>query len=210
MHGLKRLHCASHLWRKRRNESWRGHERSTTRAQRRSALLRRKRASGGVGGGTSARRRVRRMCSTAAEAGERGGWRGHERRECEGGARSTAAEKGSLSERKERRLLLRRERARSAKEVLYCGGRKRAASECGGRALLRRAASLGDCRGETPRTPPAAGEVAHVLGRTCARPHMSSAAHALRSAAHALGRTCARPHMCARPHWCRREWGGSI
>jgi hypothetical protein len=45
--------------------------------------------------------------------------------------------------------------------------------------------------------PPAAGEVAHVLGRTCARPHMCSAAHV-------LGRTCARPHMCscARPHLC--------
>jgi hypothetical protein len=44
------------------------------------------------------------------------------------------------------------------------------------------------CGGETPQTPPAAGEVAHVLG-PCARPHLCSA--------HVLGRTCARLHMCS-------------
>jgi hypothetical protein len=44
------------------------------------------------------------------------------------------------------------------------------------------------CRGETPRTPPAAGEVAHVRGRTCAS-------------------EVADPHMCevADPHVCERS-----
>jgi hypothetical protein len=47
------------------------------------------------------------------------------------------------------------------------------------------AGKRGGCRGETPRTPPAAGEVARALGRTS---HM-------RSVAHALGRACARSHV---------------
>jgi hypothetical protein len=76
--------------------------------------------------------------------------------------------------------------------------RRRQASE-GKRAqrrivLLRRkrAASLGGCRGETPRTPllPARSHMcspAHVLARSCARPLMCSPAHA-------LARTRARPH----------------
>jgi hypothetical protein len=39
--------------------------------------------------------------------------------------------------------------------------------------LLRRkrATLLGGCRGETPRTPPTAGEVAHALGCTRVRPN---------------------------------------
>jgi G3E family GTPase len=45
--------------------------------------------------------------------------------------------------------------------------------------LRQKRVYVGGCRGETPRTPPAAGEVARALGRTCARPHTRSVARAL-------------------------------
>jgi hypothetical protein len=60
------------------------------------------------------------------------------------------------------------------------------------------------CQGDTPRTPPAAGEVAHAISCACACPHMCLHAHTLartcarlhvRSLAHALARTCSRPHV---------------
>jgi hypothetical protein len=67
----------------------------------------------------------------------------------------------------------------------------------GGRLWAKRAASLGGCRGETPRTPPTAGEVAHVM---CPAAHvlrsaahvMCPAAHVLRSAAHVM---CPAAHV---------------
>jgi hypothetical protein len=43
--------------------------------------------------------------------------------------------------------------------------------------LLLFCGTISGCRG-APQTPPAAGSAAHVLGRTCARPHICSAAHA--------------------------------
>jgi hypothetical protein len=55
--------------------------------------------------------------------------------------------------------------------------------------VMKRAASLGGCRGETPLTPPCSRRI-----REPVPPHPSCA--------HALGRTCTRPH------WCRRYWGG--
>jgi hypothetical protein len=76
------------------------------------------------------------------------------------------------SEHEKRPSAARRERSERTKKVPVCGG--------------------SGSSGGAPRTPPAAGEVAcsasHMLGRTCARPHMCSAARAPH-AAHMLGRT---------------------
>jgi hypothetical protein len=75
--------------------------------------------------------------------------------------------------------------------VSVCGGSGLRAQRRRVHLRRKRAASLGGCRGGTPRTPPAAGDVAHALGRamrsaarSCARPHMRLAA-----------RTCVRPHV---------------
>jgi hypothetical protein len=76
--------------------------------------------------------------------------------------------------------------------VSVCGGSGLRAQRRRVHLRRKRAASLGGCRGGTPRTPPAAGDVAHALGRhALGRSLMRSAAHALgrsdmRSAARAL------------------------
>jgi hypothetical protein len=104
---------------------------------------------------------------SAAEVGERGGWRGHERSEriegvpfCDGSGL-----------RKEGASFLQWKQARSTEEcpsATEAGCAKKARPFCSGNRLAqrrsvllrrKRAAPLGGCRGETPRTPPAAGEV---------------------------------------------------
>jgi hypothetical protein len=85
-------------------------------------------------------------CPSNTEAGKREDWRGHERRSATKECPS-AAEADSLSERSQ------------------------GVSFCGGSGLFR----SGVCRGETPRTPPAAGEVALVPARFMWRAPQSSA-----------------------------------
>jgi ankyrin repeat protein len=156
------------------------------RARRRHVLLRRKQTRSAS---------ARKECPPA-EAG----CGASERSEHEEGIPS-AAETDSLSERKEGVSFcdgsgLRSERPSERSEheevISFCGGNRLAQRAQRRRVLLRRkrAASLGGCRGETPRTPPAAGKIAHALNRTCAQSHM-------RSIAHALNRACARSHAHA-------------
>jgi hypothetical protein len=83
-----------------------------------------RRAEAGYGGGTPRVKRVRRRCFSAAKVGKRGGWRGHERSECDGGAllrRKRASEGigGATSES-------------SAIEMLFCGGSGQARRASGG------------------------------------------------------------------------------
>jgi hypothetical protein len=96
---------------------------------------------------------------------------------------------GGSKLRRERAKRNRQKQTRSAsatKMLSFCGGRKR--------AVL-----LGGCRGETPRTPPAAGGVAHALGCTRARLHTRSlGCTRARSAAHALARLHTRSLGCTR------------
>jgi hypothetical protein len=92
----------------------------------------------------------------------------------------------------------------SAKKVFLCG-----------RSVHARELSGGDppnsphCRRGRTCARPHMFSAAHVLGRTCAQPHMCWAAHVLGrtcaglhmcSAAHVLGRTCAGPLMCSAAH----------
>jgi hypothetical protein len=128
-----------------------------------------------------AQKRARRNRLFAAEAGNVGGWSGtHKRSECEGGA------------------LLRRKRASEG----VVGGRPPEPPPRPARLPMllaqRRACKtvygrVGGFR-EDHQTPPAAGDVALVLGRTCARPHKCSLAQV-------LARTSARSHksMCTCP-----------
>jgi hypothetical protein len=62
--------------------------------------------------------------------------------------------------------------ARPRRKLPVCGGRRRCCS------FAAEAGRTPGCRGETPRTPPAAGEV-HVLGRTCAHPPNGRRRHLL-------------------------------
>jgi hypothetical protein len=155
-----------------------GRERGWGGGRRRSVLLRRKRASEGVGGGAS----------EAAEAGFARGSEGAQARRAHSKACPSAAEVGFGGGASE---------ARTLEGVPFGGGSGRARGSEGAQARrahskacpsAAEAGQISGCRGETPRTPPAAGEVAHALGRTCAGPirtHMRWAdPHA-----HALGRT---------------------
>jgi hypothetical protein len=97
-----------------------------------------------------------------------GGGQAGERR-CPSAAGGGSGQKLGLEGVRAKRV--RRKCSSAAEAGKTWGWRGHARSECEGSAPLRRkrAASLGGCRGETPRTPPAAGEVppvAHVLGRT--------------------------------------------
>jgi hypothetical protein len=151
------------------------------------------RAGGGDRGGGGSGVYVKRAAERAR--GRRA--RGRRARGRRARGRRARGRRALLLQKRTRSALLRRKRAAeraseaSAKKVLFCGGSRlaqRAQRRC---VLLRRkrAALLGGCRGETPRTPPTAGEVAHVLGRTCARPHLPP--HPL------YGRRAARPRRAA-------------
>jgi hypothetical protein len=106
---------------------------------------------------------------------------------------ANASERTRASERERATRPSESRRRAGAAEAGYRGGWSSAgeAGKLGGwrgrdraqrRSVLlrrKRAALLGGCRGETPRTPPAAGELARAPGRTCgARPHMRSVAPA--------------------------------
>jgi hypothetical protein len=144
------------------------------------------------------------VAPSAAEAGERakraqwgGGFCGGSERESESGAKE-AKQARSASEKK---VLFcggsvqakglegaREKRARRSAGLLRSGAgkrrgwRERRARRSAGSLRSRRcsyaagAGKRGNCRGETRRTPPAAGDASHVLSYTCALLHMCSAA----------------------------------
>jgi hypothetical protein len=176
-----------------------------------SGYVRQKRASGRVGGGASEASATKgcpsaveagRIEDQAAEAGEWEGWRGHERSERNEGVSccgrsgqdrgpscscSSVAEAGRIEDQAAA-ALLRQKRAgsRTKLQLLFCGGSGQNRGPSCSCSSAAEAGRISGCRGETPRTPPTAGEVAHELG--------------MFSAAHVLGRTCARPHMCSAAH----------